>query len=587
MEFQNVFGLILKHKKVFLVSLACSLAVIFLIIAFNFTEFSAESRLIVATKDESSYPSVYSAPEKRADKDTLIEKQIEMIKDPSVINDVIKDLDIRNESGGLVNYSDMLKKIKVLRIGDTNTIKITVKYGSADKASMIANALSRQFVKWKKQMKKQGDESFRKYLEGFLGEIKKRQEAVRAALPKLKKNAVLSSEQKEMLSNSAGLEIEKTRTSLLLGRARSLSITESYSEGVQAMQRKMQILDAEIAKFREREAGIPAGNKTKYELAKENTVLNAIYPMIVKNLDETKLNVTMVSDAPGIMTEASEAKDAVPGKSWLTFLSGFILALMFSSAVVFIVEYLDRSIKTSDELEHLAKIKIIGIIPRLNIDENIQAYSLPQEINRLFDSIVSHLTLGEKNIIAFSSPIEDAARSFAAACFAVSLARSGKNVLLIDAKTKHHVQDILFGLKDVKGLSDLILSGANAEETVHEAAIKGLKIIPFGSSFWDGEEATAGKIAPALQAVIAEHEFVIIDIDPLEKTAPEATKFLGVANNSILVVSSGTVTKAQVSDAIAMLQHSKTDLAGAIFFSHKIDPIERHKTIFHGKRDHG
>lgn len=45
-----------------------------------------------------------------------------------------------------------------------------------------------------------------------------------------------------------------------------------------------------------------------------------------------------------------------------------ILGMMVSVGLVFLFEYLDRSIKTADETEHLLGVPVLGVIPKSKVE---------------------------------------------------------------------------------------------------------------------------------------------------------------------------------------------------------------------------
>ena len=49
----------------------------------------------------------------------------------------------------------------------------------------------------------------------------------------------------------------------------------------------------------------------------------------------------------------------------LNIIIGFIIGLVLSVGIIFLLEYLDNSIKSADELEYLLGIPVIGIIPEI------------------------------------------------------------------------------------------------------------------------------------------------------------------------------------------------------------------------------
>ncbi|GFR36688.1 YveK family protein [Thermobrachium celere] len=69
-----------------------------------------------------------------------------------------------------------------------------------------------------------------------------------------------------------------------------------------------------------------------------------------------------------IVDAAETPKEPVKPKKMLNITIAFVLGIMVSLGLVFILEYMDTTVKTEDEIEKLLDLPVIGIIPK-NIEE--------------------------------------------------------------------------------------------------------------------------------------------------------------------------------------------------------------------------
>ena len=98
-----------------------------------------------------------------------------------------------------------------------------------------------------------------------------------------------------------------------------------------------------------------------------STNKNEMVP-IVNSLTKVFINQSkkLISNGNVEVIEAAQVpnKPISPNKTLNTII-GFIIGLILSLGIVFLVEYLDNSVKSSEELERLLDVPVIGVIPEI------------------------------------------------------------------------------------------------------------------------------------------------------------------------------------------------------------------------------
>ncbi len=144
---------------------------------------------------------------------------------------------------------------------------------------------------------------------------------------------------------------------------------------------------------------------------------------------------------------------------------GALLGLILGVGAVFFLEYLDRTVRTSADVETLLSIPVLGIIPRLrklmpDSEEDDGRGALPlmmaldpldpaAEAYRNLRMNLMFMSTDEEPIrtLLFSSPGPNEGKSTTSINFAVMLAQQGQRVLLIDADLRrpalHRAMDVL------------------------------------------------------------------------------------------------------------------------------------------------
>jgi succinoglycan biosynthesis transport protein ExoP len=126
-------------------------------------------------------------------------------------------------------------------------------------------------------------------------------------------------------------------------------------------------------------------------------------------------------------------------------------------------------------------------------------------------------TRGEgRQVIQVTSPASGDGKSTTAANLAVSIAQSGKRVLLVDADMRKPRQHKIFGLRSETGLSLLVLGEVDVEAAVQASGVPNLSVLAAGPLPPNPAELlTSPRFKEALDQFRGIYDFVIVDTPPL------------------------------------------------------------------------
>jgi capsular exopolysaccharide synthesis family protein len=119
-------------------------------------------------------------------------------------------------------------------------------------------------------------------------------------------------------------------------------------------------------------------------------------------------------------------------------------------------------------------------------------------------------------VIQVTSPNSGDGKSILAANLAISIAQSGKRVLLIDGHLERPQQHEIFGVSQETGLGSVIASDAELDDAIRQTAVNHLWLLPTGPLPADGSEIfTSPRFAELIDVVREQYDFVILDTAPL------------------------------------------------------------------------
>lgn len=162
-------------------------------------------------------------------------------------------------------------------------------------------------------------------------------------------------------------------------------------------------------------------------------------------------------------------------------LGGGLLGLM----LVFVLEFLDQSVKSSEDLEEKLGLPFLGFVPYEKLKKKEREYaSLLKEGNSLVAENVRNVRTmldfslaGEHNApILITSSLQGEGKSHLSSNLLVALAQTGKKVLLVDGDLRRARVHRVFKLSTEKGLSNIW--DADPQKADYAANIQAVKDVP-------------------------------------------------------------------------------------------------------------
>ena len=212
---------------------------------------------------------------------------------------------------------------------------------------------------------------------------------------------------------------------------------------------------------------------------------------------------------------------------------GGLLGSMCGFGLGCLVELADKTFHNPDEIMKHMHMPLIGHIPVITggksflvegsvIDPTICTYHRPKsQTSEAFRAVRTALyfnTQGKQHsVIQVTSPTPGDGKSTLAANLAVSIAQSGKRVLLVDADMRRPRQHVVFGIEATEGFAT-VLSGASAwRDCLYECEeIEGLTLMPCGKKPQNPAElCSSPQVKELIGELREEFDFVIIDTPPM------------------------------------------------------------------------
>ena len=332
----------------------------------------------------------------------------------------------------------------------------------------------------------------------------------------------------------------------------------------------------------------------QYSILKREAEANkALYDGLLTKLKEAGITAGLRSSNIRVVDPAMiPSYPSRPAKTRNIVLS-FLVGLVGGIGLALLREYMDNTIKSPDDLETLAHLPSLAVVPAFaesNGDRSpvkllkgassnghekrieLVAQHLPKsQMSEAFRALRTALLLSRADrppqVILVTSALPREGKTTSAANLAVTLAQLGDRTLLIDADLRKPGIGRLLNLGSGKyaGLSSY-LAGVSSLElvTIQHPAIPNLSAIPTGPLPPNPADLLSShKLADAIAELRTKFKFIVIDSPPI-MAATDAVILSVKADGVLLVVRSGETPKEAFTRTRDLLLSVKSHILGVV-----------------------
>lgn len=275
--------------------------------------------------------------------------------------------------------------------------------------------------------------------------------------------------------------------------------------------------------------------------------------------------------------------------------NAFPLGLILGMAAIFFLEYMDRSVKTAEELERVTGFASLGVIPSAASMSRSYGYSygagraklraveaeptapvgvelIPHTdsrspVSEAYRALRTSLLLASANspkIIVITSSFAREGKTTTSINLATVLAQMGKPVLLVDADLRRpRLQKVFRGKMNV-GLVNHLAAGVPIDEVIQPTEVPNLSVILSGPIPPNPSELLASdKMKHLIEEVRSKYAFVIFDSPPV-LAVTDAIVLAASADGVVLTIHGGVTPRELVQRSAERLRHSNIPVLGAL-----------------------
>ena len=254
-------------------------------------------------------------------------------------------------------------------------------------------------------------------------------------------------------------------------------------------------------------------------------------------------------------------------------LIGLVLGMMAGLALAFVLEYMDDSIKFSDEVERFTGLALLGIIPKVKTRSGNDPYqqiandprsSLAEAYRSVRTALQFSTSKGAPRTIVLTSCSKNEGKSTSAYALSVALAQMGKRVLLVDGDMRNPSQHRMFGTDHNHGLSNLLSSDMDPLVVTKTTEFPNLYFISSGPLPPNPAELlSSSNLTKLLSPQSSQFDHIIIDGPPVWGIA-DSIVLSNRVDATLFVIESAKTRKASIRAALKRLHLSGVYPLGAV-----------------------
>ncbi|MBN1272583.1 MAG: polysaccharide biosynthesis tyrosine autokinase [Candidatus Aminicenantes bacterium] len=284
-----------------------------------------------------------------------------------------------------------------------------------------------------------------------------------------------------------------------------------------------------------------------------------------------------------------------------SLMMAIMVGLFGGIGLCFLLEYLDNSIKGPDDVEKLAGLPSLGIIPYLSPDGmqkkkyrgyysyrygdnnpgetdkavNIKeielinhlhpSFSISEDYRTVRTSIMlSHAESPPKSIV-FTSCFPGEGKTSTVVNLAVSFAQLGRKILIIDSDLRKPRIHRIFRIRNIGGLSEYLTGKVDEKEVFKKTDIKNIWCVPSGPIPPNPAELlNSSRMKTFLKETKKVFDVVLLDASPVLAVI-DPVILSSVAEDVVFIVQAGKTSKKPFVQAINELKRAKAKPLGVVF----------------------
>jgi capsular exopolysaccharide synthesis family protein len=393
----------------------------------------------------------------------------------------------------------------------------------------------------------------------------------------------LIAETNQLVSRNLTLKDPLAYSQDLLGEILSLEIEiQSYSAKADGLQ---SIVD----RYNQRMNSLPEKSLRLARLERSTKTGENIYLMLKEKYEEARIKEAGQIGNVRIIDAAVPPESPIKPKKKLNVLLGALLGLLLGGTAAILLESLDVSLKSIEDVEAL-KLPVLGHIPRIRevqkrkkgrghevksvseatrVASHLLTHSAPKSpISEAYRTLRTNIQFSNLDspprtmLVTSAGPGEG--KSTTVANLAITFSQMGTKTLLVDTDFRRPVLHSIFGLKKEPGVTNYLAGKAPLDAILKRSSVEGLDVVTCGVTPPNPSELlVSDKMKEFVGLLKNRYQMVLFDTPPVIAVTDAVVLSL-LLDGVVVVASAGQTSHQGLARAKSLLENVDAKILGAV-----------------------
>ena len=506
--------------------------------------------------------------------------------------------DLLFEASNRLGFPVMKGQATATQVGETQFVVLTVKDTDPYKAAVIANGLVDILIDQNAKLQTVQFESAERNLQARVDQAEEQIATLESQITSLS-TEILQKQIENVQAQMTDVQSQINTIELDMSEVDPYSTSEVDQARLANDQAKIDELDPILALYQQIYTQLvvlgkttDTGEASSVDLDRLKTTLQLYQQIYISSINSLEtLRLSKAQSTPTVMQVETAAKPTTPisPKPVQSALLAAAIGLLATAGFIFLVEFLDDTLKTPDDIKDVLETPVIGFIGELKHNPKQDEESLGVFVAKNPRSPVAEAFRSLRTNLEYSS-VDDPARtllvtssgesegkSTVAANLAIVEAQSGKKVIIIDADMRRPKVHVQFNKSNRKGLSDVVTGKLRIEDVVKTYdQVENLSIITCGTIPPNPSELLGSdRMSQTLKELEEQFDLIIIDTPPM--IVSDAQILSGKVDGVIFVVIPGQTRAIAALRPIEELRRIGSHVLGIV-----ANKIPRNRDYYYG-----
>jgi capsular exopolysaccharide synthesis family protein len=456
----------------------------------------------------------------------------------STYTELLTTEDLLYEASNRLGFPVMKGQATATQVGETKFVVLTVNDTDPYKAAVIANGLVDILIDQNVKLQTVQYESAERNLQARVDQAEEQITIIESQITSLS-TEILQKQIENVQAQMTDVQSQINALKLDMSEIDPLSESEVDRARLANDQAKIDELSPILTLYQEIYTQLivlgrtpNTGEANSVDLDRLKTTLQLYQQIYISSISSLEtLRLSKAQSTPTVMQVETATKPTTPisPKPLQSAMLAAAIGLFVTAGFAFLIEFLDDTLKTPDEIKEVLEVPVIGFIGELKHNPKQDEVALgvyvaknPRSpVAEAFRSLRTNLEYSSVDnparTMLVTSSGESEGKSTVAANLAIVEAQSGKKVVIVDADMRRPKVHVQFNKSNRRGLSDVVTGKLSIDDVVKTYdQVENLSVITCGTIPPNPSELLGSeRMSQTLKDLEERFDMVIIDTPPM------------------------------------------------------------------------